>query len=358
VRSAWNSLLAHAHAVRITLLVVLIVGGTVWGWYLWKNGGFSENPPPTPQFMELYIDGGAQNAAVSVTSAVTPVTAFGKAGKPCSIESAGCNDATEYLRVQVSPQQAIKPGVTPIPVGWMLVVDTPPADHAHTWTKAHVSQSKKVQLKAQFTGFPSSGVWIHTGEIDNGKPVTFQDQFDVHLVARPSDHLVIEMPALLSEANPQSWCGPETELDLSYKPPHLTPDALGSGCALAPGQSAFPIASVLPFTGPIDYFAPKTATSTEVLVDSSALRGFTLDSSDGAAPIASGFDWTGTYQVEPAIYATNISSTGLIARRQLILGILIGLVLAALLGLVGEFRHEKKELQHAASDSNSGSGPE
>jgi hypothetical protein len=345
MRSAWNWLLAHAHATRVVLLVVLIAGGAVWGWYLWKNGGYTENAPPTPQFMEVYLETGANSAAVSVTSVITPVTAFGASGKSCAVESAGCDSAREYLTVRVTPPVITSAQGNEQPsqdVSWLLVTDTRPATGAHGWSKVQVSQPGKVQL----TGFPTSGVWIYNGSIENGKPVSFEAQFDVHVVARPSDHLVIEMPALLNEANPQTWCGPE--MQLSFNPPEptqLAPDDVGGGCAIQPGQPGFSPATVLPFTGAISLFAPQDATSTEVLADSSGLRGYTLDSSDGATPIASGFDWTGSYQLQPGIYATNISSSGTVARRQLLLGVLIGLSLAALLALVQEFRHERKEAE-------------
>jgi hypothetical protein len=350
MRSAWNWSLSHAHATRVTLLVVLIVSGSLWGWFLWKNGGYTENAPPTPQFMEVYVDGNSASATASVVSVVTPVTSSGKA---CALEDTGCDDATEYVKVLVNPQRQN------MPVHWVLVTNTRPVDLGHGWVKAPVTESSE----AKVIGFPSAGVWVHQGTASVSDPTNtsvFKTQFHLHLVSRPADHLVVEMPDLLNESDPRSSCGAAAGLLQQAGPPYIIPAVAGNTfCSVAPGGTNFYVGSIVPgFTGPppISYYAPAAAASTEYLYDSAGLRGFTLDSADGATPNATGFDWTGSYQLQPAIYATNISSSGLIARRQLLLGILIGLVLAALLGLVGEFRHEKGERRRPVTSASASDG--
>lgn len=329
MRSAWNWLLERAHGVRVTLFVVLIAAGTVAGWYLWKNGGYTENAPPTPQFMELYLLGSADSATASVVSDVVPVDSSGRA---CDIENAGCDFGREYVTLHITPAST--------GLGWMLVADTPPALYPREWTKTKAQGPKNTPV----LGFPSH-VWIHQGTVETRQPVTYQAQFRVHLVARPSDHLVVEMPALLNEANPQDWCGDEAAYQSAYQsqPAEIMPETVnGTFCSTAPGQPGFQ-PPALPFTGgPALYYAPGSVASNEVLLDTTGLRGFTLDSSDNAAPTAGGFDWTGSYQLEPAIYATNISASGSISRRQILLGVLIGVSLAALLGLIQEFRKEER----------------
>jgi hypothetical protein len=343
MRTGWNWLLAHAHGTRVVVFVVLITMGTVAGWYLWKNGGYTENAPPTPQFMEVYVDGSADSAAVSVTSVVVPVDA---AGRECAVEEQGCDAAREYVTMRITPQHAT-------PTRWMLVADTAPAWHAHQWAKARVMDLSKI--KNQLAGFPGRGVWVHQGEIDNGIARTFSAQFIVHLVARPSDHLVVQMPALVNEVNPQSWCGHEVEY--SVNPAQLYPTAESSACPIEPGQPGWtPTVGAppptLPFAGPAPYYAPGVVTSTEQLVDPTGMRGFTLDASDNATPVAPGFEWTGDYSLEPAIYATDISASGSVTRRQILLGVLIGVSLAALLGLIQEFYTEKRRTDRPMSESS------
>ncbi len=328
------------------LIVIAAVGVVALGLAMafYFNAGYSEPTPPTPQFVEVYVSGSPSAAAVSLTANVTPGSG---SNSLCRIEDAVCNIAIEQLTVQVTPKSNAS-------VNWLLVVDTPPLQSKKTTSPQmiHVLNVSPPPGGSQQVGFPMDpreskehegkgadagkgdkneqqereGVWVYQGSVDS-QPVTYTAQFELDPVNRPSNHLVIEMPDLLNEVDPSAACGPQAQFVLNSNGLIITPAALGNAICTPTVPS--------PGTA-ISYYAPEGVTATEVLQDHSQLKGFTLDSSDNATPIPKGFDWTGSYQLQPAVYATNIKASGDVLRNQLFAGIFIGLFFAAVLSFFTE----------------------
>jgi hypothetical protein len=320
--------------VRIGAIAVIGIVAGVLSLYYYFNSGYSEPPPPTPQFVEVYLSNSPSSAAVAVTANVIP----GRGPKStCQIESTTCNIAIETLSVQITPKLNE-------PTNWLLVVDTKPM-----YPKEFPSSQKMTNVldvasppgNSQLIGFPTDsgekaedepakheeaeGVWVYQGSVDT-TPVTYTAQFRLDPVNRPSNHLVLEMPDLLNEVDPSTACGPQAQFVLRSSGLVLTPAAVGN--ALCTPTTTSP--------GTISYYAPEGVTTTEVLGDGSQLKGYTLDSSDNATPNTRGFTWTGSYQLQPAVYATSIEGSGKVLSHQLLAGVFIGLFFAALLSFFTE----------------------
>jgi hypothetical protein len=95
------------------------------------------------------------------------------------------------------------------------------------------------------------------------------------------------------------------------------------------------------------YYAPQAATATEILMDPQQFKGFTVDSSDGATPIVvqtsakspDAYDWSGSYQLQPTLYASSIQGSGRVLLSQLVLGVALGAFAAALFTAIQIFIH-------------------
>jgi hypothetical protein len=104
-------------------------------------------------------------------------------------------------------------------------------------------------------------------------------------------------------------------------------------CPTSPTQESTP--SLRNF---ITYYAPDETTATEVLKDQDQFKNFTLDSSDDATPIsqetssraADAYDWSGSYQLQPTVYASSIQGAGRVSLSQLALGVALGALAAAM----------------------------
>ena len=263
-------------------------------------------------------------AAVSLAATLTPEN---KSRQTCEIEDTDCDYADETINVQVTPKS--------IPADWILVVDSPPSSSTlpNHFVKAVV---KPLSFSGTTTTLPAVGlnrsVWVYQAPSDS-KSVSYSLNYrNLAIVSRPANHLVIEMPDLFNEFDPSTACGPQ----VGYKTQPSTFSTVDLGNAFCP-NSPTPLA---PDVGdnPASYYAPEAATATEILKDPQQLKNFTLDSSDDATAVSDqssstvpdAYDWTGSYQLQPTVYASSIQAAGRVSLSQLVLGVALGALAAAL----------------------------
>jgi hypothetical protein len=343
-RNTWQG---GTKKVRVLVLTAMIALGTLFVYVFWNAGGYGQESSPPTQSVQVFVGGSPSDASVTLSATLAP---------HCPIEKAGCERAQETLDLDVTP-------LVPQKVDWLLVIQPGtdatqlPKGQGLSLANVYLAGSRspeEVWIASGTTATRGAGCDPHSAQgkrtgLGTSGAHTDCIKLDVAIAARHSDRLVVAIPQLLDQEDPTGPtdpCGVEVGFEPRWKGTSaLLEHPLAGGSltwcttALDPANpvTTSPLTPIggAPFAEP--FYGADVASATATLDDRRELDGFSLDSSAGATLTGTGFQWQGGYGTAPEVFATDVSGEGRVARYQLLAGVLIGLLLAAALGLVQEY---------------------
>lgn len=364
--------------IRRCSLVLALVLALLLAWH-WTSFDREPGLPSPPQYIEVYVDNPANPVQVSVDAQLSPApfptdpTPEQSRSRRCYIEFnptfTACTRFREQLTVRLAP-------LNPEPVHWLVIIDDPTGDTTGKLTRTLVySGSTHTRATLGPDLWTASSVEQPPFTYTQGSPpAVFVGDFTLSNVTQTgASQLVIELPRLMNEESPEQSALPQVvtdalpdtlvkphlahyviNRDVNYSAPVTTTTTGGvSESSLSTGPSTPPVTATTllsPF-GPLPltkFWAPSQANcSVEVSgIGNANLDNYRLESNDGAAPVSSGFGWTGSWRLDPSVVETNVVLANSVEHDLFLAGIAWAAAAAAFMALLQEIRRERRHQHH------------